>query len=248
MEASVVEIAILIFVGMLLLVPLFIRLITAMLAYRQESRYLRMEMQRAETEEERVAWQRALTYARLCLIPFVTAKNVRSVYRFFHKKEKMKEEKNHAAHAFLPAVLCIVLCMASLCGMTFAWFSASSGSRITEIQTATYRVTVTAGEEDGAELEAVDGKYTLAAGKTYVFVLAQDASSTASTGYCVVTLTGADSLSTVLYADPVNKTGMTFRVTPEADMTVSFDAVWGKLPSAVPDDSKIGDGDTVGNG
>ena len=88
MEASAFEIALLILVGVLLLIPLVIKFVSSLLAYRQESRYLYMELQRSESEEERGKWRRALSYERLCLLPFVTPKNVRSVYRFFHKPGK----------------------------------------------------------------------------------------------------------------------------------------------------------------
>lgn len=244
MEASAFEIALLILVGVLLLIPLVIKIITSILAYRQGSRYLYMELQRSESEEERERWRRALSYECLCLLPFVTEKNVRSVYRFFHKSGKEKPEKDGLACSLTPAVLCIVLCMVSLCGVTFAWYSASSGSTTEQIQTASYDITATVAETGGGELTLADGVYNLSAGKTYRFVLEQKAATTASTGYCVITLTDANG-DTVLYADPVQKSAFTFTVTVKEDLTVSLSAVWGKLPEMIPAESVIPEGGTV---
>ena len=246
MEASAFEIGLLILVGVLLLIPLAIKIVSSLLAYRQESRYLYMELQRSESEEEREQWRRALSYERLCLLPFVTPKNVRSVYRFFHKPGEKKQEKDGFARSLAPAVLCIVLCMVSLCGMTFAWFSASTGSTTQQIQSATYGITATVTQE-GVEVSATEAQtYTLTAGKNYAFTLVQEEGTTASTGYCVVTLTNANG-TTVLYANPVQKTAFTFTVTaPETeDLKVTLTAVWGNLPSTVQEENMIANGGNV---
>lgn len=240
------EIALLILVGVLLLIPLVIKIIASLLAYHQGSRYLYMELQRSESEEEREQWRRALSYERLCLLPFVTSKNVRSVYRFFHKPGKEKQEKDGFARSVAPAVLCIVLCMVSLCGMTFAWFSASAGSTTQQIQSATYGITAAVTQE-GTEVPAAEAQtYLLTAGKTYQFTLVQEEGTTASTGYCVVTLKSGNG-TTVLYASPVQKTAFTFTVTaPDTeDLEVTLTAVWGTLPGAVPAESVITAGGAV---
>ena len=88
----------------------------------------------------------------------------------------------------LPSILCILLCMVLLCGMTWAWFQSTQSAPTVPIQSAEYSIAVTvSGEaENGTQNFAVEnGACTLPAG---IYTVTLTASGTASTGYCIVTL------------------------------------------------------------
>lgn len=139
-----------------------------------------------------------------------------------YDNKQVKAETN-LTKILLPSVLSILLCMALLCGMTWAWFASTQSTPAATIQAATYRIDVVA-KNGGTVLTAgQDGKYTLKTGVTYTITL--KALGTASTGYCKVTLPD----STVLHTAQIAKGGtLTFTLTLTNDGVVSFSPEWGE--------------------
>lgn len=81
-------------IGALLLV-LF--LVWRILYYVEEMRHIRLQLNRACHEDERRYWRRMRTYCRLRLIPFVTHRNVSTVYACFCRSSN--PQKHGGAHA-----------------------------------------------------------------------------------------------------------------------------------------------------
>lgn len=103
------------------------------------------------------------------------------------------------SHLFAPALLGIFVCLFSLCGLTYAWYSTSAGSTVQTIQAAVFRTDAVCTEEDGAELQPDSERngvleFSLSKGKTYQFHLSPAADSTTSRGYCKIAVTAADTM------------------------------------------------------
>lgn len=137
-----------------------------------------------------------------------------------HDNKQIKAETN-LTKILLPSVLSILLCMALLCGMTWAWFASTQSTPAATIQAATYRIDVVAKNGKTVLTAGQNGKYPLAKG-TYTVTLT--ASGNASKGYCKVTLPDNTVLRT---AQIVPKNSLTFTLTLTSGGDVSFSPEWG---------------------
>ena len=96
----------------------------------------------------------------------------------------------------LPSVLSILLCIVSLGGLTWAWFSDSTTSCTETIHAASYGIQADVNMKDSAKYINInaDSTYTLVAGKKYAVTLT--ATGNASTGYCKISLNGKEYYTT----------------------------------------------------
>ena len=148
------------------------------------------------------------------------------------------------SHLFAPALLGIFVCLFSLCGLTYAWYSTSAGSTVQTIQAAVFRTDAVCAGEDGAELQPDFGRngvleFSLSEGKTYQFHLSPAADSTASRGYCKIAVTAAD---TMVYTTETLTPGSEYVFTVEAGQaaTLQIAPIWGDGPTdAFLNNSKI---------
>ena len=148
------------------------------------------------------------------------------------------------SHLFAPALLGIFVCLFSLCGLTYAWYSTSAGSTVQTIQAAVFRTDAVCTDEDGAELQPDSGRngvleFSLSEGQTYRLRLSPSADSTASRGYCRITITAAD---TTVYTTETLGPGSKYVFTVEAGQaaTLQIAPIWGEGPTdAFLNNSKI---------
>ena len=49
-------------------------------------KYLKMEIRRSDTREEKKHWKRELRKLRLCFLPLITINNVDTIFRFFRRR------------------------------------------------------------------------------------------------------------------------------------------------------------------
>ena len=117
----------------------------------------------------------------------------------------------------------IGICAVSLCGATWAWFTATTSAGTAVIQAASYNVTVTA-ESGGGNLNIAvkDGVSTavLEAEKKYTVTLTPGGTATA--GYCKITLGGKDYYTGQLTADT-----LTFKVSAAKKQELTVTPQWG---------------------
>ena len=138
-----------------------------------------------------------------------------------HDNKQVKAETN-LTKILLPSVLSILLCMALLCGMTWAWFASTQSTPAATIQAATYHIDVVAKNGETVLTAGQNGKYSLAKDVAYTVTLT--ASGNASKGYCKVTLPDNTVLRTAQIAP---KNSLTFTLTLTSDGNVSFSPEWG---------------------
>lgn len=139
------------------------------------------------------------------------------------------------SHLFAPALLGIFVCLFSLCGLTYAWYSTSAGSTVQTIQAAVFRTDAVCTDEDGAELQPDSGRngvleFSLSEGQTYRLRLSPSADSTASCGYCKIAVTVAD---TTVYTTETLTPGSECSFTVKAGQaaTLQLAPSWGKSPN-----------------
>ena len=99
--------------------------------FSRKKQYLLTEMSRAADYNEYRYWRRELRCLYLCLIPFVTERNVMKVYPvfFYRAKHAAKEKRSDGLmHILAPSMLAICICAICLCGASWAWFTASTST------------------------------------------------------------------------------------------------------------------------
>lgn len=155
--------------------------------FNREKQYLLTEMHRAADYNEYRYWRRELRCLYLCLIPFVTERNVMRVYPvFFHRAKHATKEKRSDGlmHILAPSMLAICICAICLCGASWAWFTASTSTGTAQIQSSSYKLSYQIGSDKEADLAEAGTAYTLPAGKTVITLKATGTAG--ATGYCSI--------------------------------------------------------------
>lgn len=237
------------------------RLIDFFMMFRRDTAYIKCEMRRAETYSEYCYWRRELRCHRLCLLPFVNSSNAYRIYNalFWHGKKTKSQarhtKKQRGIFAILaPSAIGGAVCVACLCGVSWAWFTANVGSTTQSIQTAQFSVTATVTanvENTNAEPVTVPPAAEnplqfngLLANTPYTVTLT--ASGTASTGFCKLELNGQKYLTPQLSPSAV----FTFIYIPaNAETSLLVQPQWGTAVATVSDQSEyavLNNSQTVG--
>lgn len=198
--------------------------------FSREKQYLLTEINRAEDYNEYRYWRRELRCLYLCLIPFVTERNVMKVYPvFFHRTKHATKEKRSDGlmHILAPSMLAICICAICLCGVSWAWFTASTLTGTTQIQSSSYKLLYQVGE-DATSTELAEVK-TVTVPESGSCKITLSATGTAgATGYCSVKV-GNDTYYTEQIF--VNST-FTLTVNAAADTQITLTPKWGTYSHA----------------
>lgn len=205
---------------------ILIRLAKLVNDFGREKQYLLTEMHRAADYNEYRYWRRELRCLYLCLIPFVTERNVMRVYPvFFHRAKHATKEKRSDGlmHILAPSMLAICICAICLCGVSWAWFTESTSTGTTQIQSSSYKLLYQVGEDTTAtELAEAGTDYTLAAN---VCVIKLKATGTAgATGYCSIKIGDETYYTEQIF---VNGSAFTFTVNAAAGTQITLTPKWG---------------------
>ena len=195
--------------------------------FSREKQYLLTEMHRAADYNEYRYWRRELRCLYLCLIPFVTERNVMKVYPvFFHRAKHAAKKKpsDGLTHILAPSVIGIFICAVCLCGVSWAWFTASTSTGTTAIQSSSYKLLYQVGEDATAtELAEAGTAYTLTSDTTVITLKA--AGTAGATGYCSITVG-----SETYYTEQISVNGtseFTFTVNAAAGTNIILTPKWG---------------------
>ena len=107
---------------------------------------------------------------------------------FFECKNEKITEKAFSQSITI-SVLSILLCVVTLCSVTWAWHSEDVTSSYNNMQSASCYVSVSV-TSGNAPVEPTDGKYTFYKGQAYTIKLT--ATGTAETAYCILNINGKD--------------------------------------------------------
>lgn len=164
-------------VGTALVCLLMIKAIVSYARFEREKWRIKTHVQYAISEEKKQYWREKLCHHYLCLIPFVTKRNVEQVYTFLFCRSKKDMQKDDVYHVLAPSLLSLCICIICLCGTSWAWFTATTSSGVATIETANYTAEVVIAE-------------TRTDTKTRIVTIHVPETVTATTGYCEVILNG----------------------------------------------------------
>lgn len=207
--------------------------------FSREKQYLLTEMHRAADYNEYRYWRRKLRCLYLCLIPFVTERNVMKVYPvfFYRAKHAAKEKRSDGLmHILAPSMLAICICTICLCGASWAWFTASTSTGTAAIQSSSYKLSYQVGEDTTAtELTEADNTYTLTADKTFITLKATGTAG--ATGYCSIKIGDETYYTEQIFVDGT----FTFTVNAAAGTEITLTPKWGTYSH----DATLHNGDVI---
>ena len=198
--------------------------------FSREKQYLLTEMHRAADYNEYRYWRRELRCLYLCLIPFVTERNVIKVYPvFFHRAKHATKEKRSDGlmHILAPSMLAICICAICLCGASWAWFTASTSTGTTQIQSSSYKLLYQVGEDATAtELAEAGTAYTLTSDTTVITLKANGTAG--ATGYCSITVGSETYYTEQIFVDGT----FSFTVNAVTGTEITLTPKWGTYSHA----------------
>ncbi len=171
-------------------------LIKYIVCYLPQSKYIKMELNRACDSIEYIHWRHELSICRWSIIPGLTPDRVKLIMKRFHLGQYAKRtESDGLISSLISSVIGICVCTICLVGGTFAWFTTSQTMPSATIQAANYSVKVSIANVENAEiLQDNGGIYTLAKGEYKITITAQ---GTSSTGYCIFRFGDAEPFNNV---------------------------------------------------
>ena len=168
----------------------------------------------------------------------------------------MQKEKHsdNIVHILAPSVLGLCICAVCLCGMSWAWFTASTAASATTIRSATLQIEeVKLGKKkltsDG------NGRYTITEQLTensYTLRFKATDSSTATKGFCKISIKIGDSAETSYYTEDIaDKKDHTVTITvnniSNEDVTITVEPIWGQNMKSPTNEIKVTGDQTQSN-
>lgn len=235
---------------LLIVLPFAGKLLVFFSMHAPRLRQLRADFSNASDEDTRRRLQREIRREYLCLLPFVTKRNLNPIYHKLYDRP-LPQKKDTALRVFTTPLLAILICLTCLSGLTFAWFTANTAQPTQSIRTAFFALSATVQYQNDAgmteTLTPSAGKFALTAETTYIISLSTTG-STASRGYGVLTLTAAGGSSSMLYTQTIAQDAtFSFTYVPDQDYTLQVEGNWGALPEALSA-SAIANGSTLNVG
>lgn len=207
--------------------------------FSREKQYLLTEMNRAADYNEYRYWRRELRCLYLCLIPFVTERNVMKVYPvFFHRAKHAAKEKcsDGLMHILAPSMLAICICAICLCGASWAWFTASTSTGTTQIQSSSYKLSYQIGS-DTAELAEVKTVTVPESGSCKITLSATGTAG--ATGYCSIKIGDETYYTEQIFVNDTSE--FTFTVNAAAGTQIILIPKWGTYSH----DATLHNGDVI---
>lgn len=232
MENDSVGVVLMAVVIVSVLLLLVLKLVQFINGFRRRKRYLLIEMNRAGNDDEYRFWHRELRCHYLYLIPFVTERNVMKVYRLFFHESKHAQKQNRSdgiLDLLAPSIIGIILCSICLCGVSWAWFTASTSTGTTAIRSSSYKLLYQVDEgADATEFTEVKTVTVPKSGSCKITLSA--AGTTGATGYCSIKI-GDETY----YTEPISvqdTVAFSFGITATAGTEIILTPKWGTYSGA----------------
>lgn len=170
--------------------------------------------------------------------------------------KRMQKEKHsdNIVHILAPSVLGLCICAVCLCGMSWAWFTASTAASATTIRSATLQIEeVKLGDKeltsDGKGRYTITQKLT---GGSYALSFKATDSSTATKGFCKISIKIGDSAETSYDTEDIaDKKDHTVTITvnniSNEDVTITVEPIWGQNMKSPTNEIKVTGDQTQSN-
>ena len=162
--------------------------------------------------------------------------------------KRMQKEKHsdNIVHILAPSVLGLCICAVCLCGMSWAWFTASTAASATTIRSATLQIEEVKLDEKELTSDG-KGRYTITqklTGGSYALSFKATDSSTATKGFCKISIKIGDSAETSYDTEDIaDKIAHTVTITvnnnSNEDVTITVEPIWGSLPEGIKPNGSI---------
>ena len=159
--------------------------------------------------------------------------------KIFSTKDKKLTDKTFS-QSMLISIISILLCVVALCSVTYAWFTTNVSSGENVIESSRFALDITVYDENDATIDVIDNadetyRCTFESVGVYTVVLKMSDDTTASKGYCEITINSTEkkqttpiSKDTTIGVDP-----FTFKIEiTEANTVIVFKPKWGMSASA----------------
>lgn len=232
MENDSVGVVLMAVVIVSVLLLLVLKLVQFINGFRRRKRYLLIEMNRAGNDDEYRFWHRELRCHYLYLIPFVTERNVMRVYRLFFHESKHAQEQNRSdgiLNLLAPSIIGIILCSICLCGVSWAWFTASTATGTTAIRSSSYKLLYQVDEgADATEFTEVKTVTVPERGSCKITLSA--AGTAGATGYCSIKI--GDETYYTKQISVQDTVAFSFGITATAGTEIILTPKWGTYSGA----------------
>lgn len=162
--------------------------------------------------------------------------------------KRMQKEKHsdNIVHILAPSVLGLCICAVCLCGMSWAWFTASTAASATTIRSATLQIEEVKLDDKDLTSDG-NGRYTITKQLTensYTLSFKATKNSTATKGFCKISIKIGNSAETPYYTEDIaDKTAHTVTITvnniSNENVTITVEPIWGSLPEGIDPNGSI---------
>ena len=144
---------------------------------------------------------------------------------FYKPKHSEKTTSDCSIYRILaPSVIGIFICAICLCGASWAWFTASTTTGTTTIQSSSYKLLYQVNEDTApTELAETDNTYTLTSDTTAITLKATGTAG--STGYCSIKIGDETYYTEQIFVNDISE--FTFTVNAAAGTTITLTPKWG---------------------
>ncbi len=154
------------------------------------------------------------------------------------KRIETKKQSDGLLHLLALSAVGLCACLICLCGVSWAWFTATASSGTTVIQAATYTVDVSADENENVEIATESGTTTAIFTDAGEYTITLTPTGTAQNGYCKISYAEVDCYTGQLTTDKLH-----FTVNADANSKLTVTPQWGSYSG----DPNLSSGDTIGN-
>ena len=172
----------------------------------------------------------------------IVLKLAQFVNHFSREKHAAKKKRSDGLmHILAPSMLAICICAICLCGASWAWFTASTSTGTTQIQSSSYKLSYQIGS-DTAELAETGTAYTLTSDTTVITLKATGTAG--ATGYCSITVGSETYYTEQIFVDGA----FSFTVNAAAGTQITLTPKWGSCAVRDNTNSITKDGEITATG
>ena len=158
----------------------------------------------------------------------IVLKLAQFVNHFSHEKHATKEKRSDGLmHILAPSMLAICICAICLCGASWAWFTASTSTGTTAIQSSSYKLSYQIGS-DTAELAEVKTVTVPESGSCRITLSATGTAG--ATGYCSIKIGDETYYTEQIFVNDTSE--FTFTVNAAVGTQITLTPKWGNYSHA----------------
>lgn len=138
------------------------------------------------------------------------------------KRIETKKQSDGLLHLLALSAVGLCACLICLCGVSWAWFTATTSTGTTVIQAANYTVDVSADKNENVKIATESGTTTVTFTAAGEYTITLTPSGTAQNGYCKISYAEGD-----YYTEQLPTGELHFKVNADANSKLTITPQWG---------------------